>query len=155
MDRTYLAEVYDFFLSSISDYTLLTISEEDIEEELFTYFKRARNKFHKCKQSLELNEDENGMYFAEFDEDGNEVKPVKLTGFEIEILAHLMLVEYMKPQLISTETIKQSLSDKDFKIYSQANQLREINFLYRLLQRECRAMITEYTYMGMIDDAKK
>lgn len=152
-EKTYLAEVYDSFLSSISDYTLLKSTPEEIEEDLYTYFKKARSKFYKCKQSLELSEDENGKYFAEFNEKGEEVKPVKLTGFEIAILTHLMLVEYMKPQVIATEVMKQSLSDKDFRIYSQANQLRELNLLYRLLKREAKAMITEYTYMGMTDDA--
>lgn len=154
-EKTYLAEVYDSFLSSISDYTLLKSTPEEIEEDLYTYFKKARSKFYKCKQSLELSEDENGKYFAEFNEKGEEVKPVKLTGFEIAILTHLMLVEYMKPQVIATEVMKQSLSDKDFRIYSQANQLRELNLLYRLLKREAKAMITEYTYMGMTDDAGK
>lgn len=154
-EKTYLAEVYDSFLSDISDYTLLKSTPEEIEEDLYTYFKKARSKFYKCKQSLELSEDENGKYFAEFNEEGEEVKPVKLTDFEIAILTHLMLVEYMKPQVISTEVMKQSLSDKDFRIYSQANQLRELNLLYRLLKREAKAMITEYTYMGMTDDAGK
>lgn len=154
-EKTYLAEVYDSFLSDISDYTLLKSTREEIEEDLYTYFKKARSKFYKCKQSLELSEDENGKYFAEFNEKGEEVKPVKLTGFEIAILTHLMLVEYMKPQVIATEVMKQSLSDKDFRIYSQANQLRELNLLYRLLKREAKAMITEYTYMGMTDDAGK
>lgn len=154
-EKTYLTEVYDSFLSSISDYTLLKSTPEEIEEDLYTYFKKARSKFYKCKQSLELSEDENGKYFAEFNEKGEEVKPVKLTGFEIAILTHLMLVEYMKPQVIATEVMKQSLSDKDFRIYSQANQLRELNLLYRLLKREAKAMITEYTYMGMTDDAGK
>lgn len=152
MEKTYLAEVYDYFLSSISDYTLLESTPEDIEDDLFTYFKKAKGKFYKCRQSLELSEDEKGKYFAEFDEDGVEVKPVKLTDFEIAILTHLMLVEYMKPQLIATEVMKQSLSDKDFKIYSQANQLRELNLLYRLIQRESKVMITEYTYLGMTDE---
>lgn len=151
MEKTYLSEVYEYFLSSISDYTLLEITPEDIEDDLFTYFKKARGKFYKCRQSLELNEDERGKYFAEFDEKGKEIKQIKLTDFEIAILTHLMLVEYMKPQLIATEVMKQSLSDKDFKIYSQANQLRELNLLYRLIQRESKVMITEYTYMGMTD----
>lgn len=154
MEKTYLSEVYDAFLSSISDYSILERPREEVESDLFTYFKKARAKFYKCKQSLELSEDEYGKYFAEF-EDGKEVKPVKLTGFEINILAHLMIVEYMKPQVLATEVMKQSLSDKDFRIYSQANQLRELNLLYRLFRRESEKMITEYTYMGMTGDARE
>jgi|SRR5690606_17270809 len=194
MERTYLSEVYDYFLSSISDYTILEAianNPKDVEDELFTYFKKARGKFRKCKQSLDLGEDENGeKYFCSKEKyivtsndtlysiaDKYNIAPsklaeinnmsildkistgdsllvyksVKLMDFEIDILTHLMLVEYMKPQLIATEVMKQSLSDKDFKIYSQANQLRELNLLYRLIQREAKTMITEYTYMGLTD----
>ena len=152
MDRTYLSEVYDYFLSSISDYTLLESTPEDVEDDLNTYFKKARGKFYKCKNSLKVKDDleKADKYFYGIDKDGNEVN-VMLTDFEIAIIVHLMLVEYMKPQLIATEVMKQSLSDKDFKIYSQANQLRELNLLYRLIQRESKVMITEYTYMGMTD----
>lgn len=152
--RTYLSEIYDSFLSSISDYTLLESSPREIEDELFTYFKKARRKFRKCKQKLDLTGDEDNQYFGYVDEEGNQVD-VELTGLEIDILTHLMLVEYMKPQLIATEVMKQSLSDKDFKIYSQANQLRELNLLYRLLQREAKTMMTEYTYVGMTDNVRK
>ena len=194
--RTYLSEIYESFLSSISDYTLLESSPQEVEDDLFTYFKKARRKFRKCKQSLNLVEDENGdKYFGtkkyhivdsgetlysiadkykltpkELADMNNMTildkinkgdkllvyeEEVLLTGLEIDILTHLMLVEYMKPQLIATEVMKQSLSDKDFRIYSQANQLRELNLLYRLLQREAKAMITEYTYVGMTDDDRK
>lgn len=196
MEKTYLAEIYDSFLSSISDYSLLESAPEDIEDDLFTYFKKARRKFRKCKQSLNLIEDRDGQryfgsniyhtvkegdtifsiakkYKLDIDQllnmndlkitDGLEtnsklivgVDTVVLTDFEIDILTALMLVEYMRPQLIATEVMKQSLSDKDFRIYSQANQLRELNLLYRLLQREAKVMITEYTYVGMTDDVRK
>ena len=140
---TPITEIYETFLRKISDYTFLSdnITEEEINEELFGYFESARAKFHKCKNDLETIED-SGEVFVKGD----------LTPYEKEVLVKLMLVEYMTPQLISSETIKQSLSDKDFKIYSQANQLRELNLLYRQLQREAQKMITEYTYFGMTDE---
>lgn len=152
--RTYLSEIYDSFLSSISDYTLLESTPQEMEDDLFTYFVKARRKFRKCKQRLDITGEEGNQYFGYVDEKGNQVD-VELTGLEIDILTHLMLVEYMKPQLIATEVMKQSLSDKDFKIYSQANQLRELNLLYRLLQREAKTMMTEYTYVGMTDNVRK
>lgn len=151
MGKTYLSDVYDYFLSSISDYAILEAIQDDpesVEDELFTFFKKARGKFYKCKQPLDLQEDGNGQKYFGYIEDGKEVE-VSLTSFELAIITHLMLVEYMKQQLLATEVIKQSLSDKDFRIYSQANQLRELNLLYRLIQRESKVMITEYTYMGM------
>jgi hypothetical protein len=145
--NTKLSELYEIFLSKISDYSFLdpALTEEELNEELFEYFKSARTKFYKCKQSLNTVEDSLGE--LEFE--------VQLTGYELEILTHLMLVEYLKPQILSSEVLKQSLSDKDFKIYSQANQIRELNLLYRLLQKEANKMITEYSFIGMTDDVRK
>lgn len=158
--KTYLSEVYEEFLSSISDYTILKSKDESydeflerLEKKLFVYFTKAKRRFYKCKQNLNTLEDENGTYFGYKDDDGNIVN-VELTGYEIAILSNLMLVEYMKPIVLSTEVLKQSLSDKDFKIYSQANQLRELSLLYRTLRRESQKMITEYSYIGMTDNEK-
>lgn len=141
---TKIHEIYESFLSKISDYSFLSnnLTDEEIDEELFGYFKTARTKFYRCNNSLETIEDEFGE--LEF--------TVELHPFEIEIITSLMLVEYVKPHVISGETMKQSLSDKDFKIYSQANQLRELNLLYRMLRAEAGKMITEYTYFGLEDE---
>ncbi|UGO51078.1 hypothetical protein PQE70_gp225 [Bacillus phage vB_BanS_Nate] len=145
MTNTSLAEVYDGFLSKISDYTLLsdTITDMDIEEELFSYFKSARAKFFKCRQSLKTVTaiDNEGEEYLSFE--------VELTDYEVEIMISLMLVEYMKPLVVSTEVNKQSLSDKDFKIYSQANQLRELRLLSKELKKEANKMISTYTYQKL------
>lgn len=145
MTNTRLAEVYDGFLGKISDYTLLsnTITDMDIEEELFGYFKSARAKFFKCRQSLKttIAIDNEGEEYTSF--------TVELDDYEIEILIALMLVEYTKPYLMSTEVLKQSLSDKDFKIYSQANQLRELRLLAKELKKEANKMISTYTYQKL------
>src|SRR6185312_12717382 len=141
MKTTYLSDVYDSFLEGISDYTFIAETEEEVlgvEGILFGYFKKARAKFYKCKKSLKLFEDDEGLeYFGKEEKDG-EIINVELTDFEIMVLAHLMTVEYMKQQVLASEVVKQNLSDKDFKIYSQANQLRELNLLYRLIQRESK-----------------
>lgn len=135
---TDLEIIYDTFLSKISDYSFLTIEQEDMKYILKGYYKSAKAKFYKCKKDLSL------------DETGNLIND-DIDDFEIEIIVTLMLVEYLKPILLSTEVTKQSLSDKDFKIYSQANQLRELNLLYRLFQKESRKLMTEYSYIGMTE----
>lgn len=141
-----MSEVYDSFLSKISDYSLLsdTLTNEEIDEDLFSYFKTARTKFYRCNSSLEVVENEFGE--KEF--------TVVLHPFEIEVLVTLMLVEYIKPQLLSSESLKQSLSDKDFKIYSQANQIRELRLLFNVLKADANKMITEYTYLELGVDKK-
>ena len=142
---TPITEVYDSFLLKISDYNFISITDEEIEQDLFGYFKPARAKFYRCKNSLELVENQ----------DGEKSFTVKLEPLEIEVLATLMLVEYLKPSLLSSETLKQTLSDKNFKIYSQASQLREIRLLYNVLKADASKLITEYTYLELDLDGDK
>jgi len=139
---TKLSEIFDLFLGKITDYRLAGMADVDIENDLMRYFKSARAKFYRCKNNLEIDSVDNTSLKSE------------LTGFEIEILTHLMLVQHIEPQLFSSENLKQSLSDKDFKIYSQANQLREIRLLLNTIKRDVNKMITEYTYFDMGDEEK-
>ena len=221
MQATYLDELYEDFLFSIKDYTYLNadVTNEDIEQDLYIYLKKAKGKFHKCRNRLDILEDELGRKFFGYieqetikvpivkdepkeedttvedttvedttvtTEDGEAVegdvsedvsqdetqgegegeglqdeeieyteeivevvKGVTLTDMEKGILTHLMIVEHLKPQVLSSEVLRPSLSDKSFKIYSQANHLRELNLLYRLFQKESNKMITEYTYLDL------
>lgn len=141
---TYLTELYELFLSKVSDYGFLKITEEELEEDLLGYLKSATAKFYKCKSSLKVIEEDGVKRFED-----------ELHPFELEILTTLMLVEYLKPQVLSSEVLKQSLSDKDFKIYSQANQLQQLNLTYRMLRMEAGKLITEYTYFGLDKENKQ
>jgi len=131
---TNLQKLNDIFLSKITDYRLLQMTQVQIEANLYKYFETARARFYRCKNDLTV---VNGEIQSD------------LTYFEMEVLVSLMLVEHIVPQLISSENMKQSLSDKDFKIYSQANQLREIRLLMESLQSKANKMITEYTFFDL------
>lgn len=141
---TSIEEIYDSLLSKISDYGFLKATREDIEDDLFGYFKTARTKFYRCRNNLDVVENDGKKFFT-----------VELTPMEIEVLSTLMLLEYLKPNLITSETLKQFLSDKDSKIYSQASQLREIRLLYNMLKGETQKLITEYTYLELDLDGDK
>lgn len=134
---TELQELYDIFLSKITDYRLLSMTDAEIKSDLHGYFKSARARFYRCKNDLS--------------DDGVLINS-DLTYFEIEILVSHMLVGHITPQLLSSENLKQSLSDKDFKIYSQANQLREIRLLLEGLERKASKMITEYTFFDLLKE---
>ncbi|MFS0905801.1 hypothetical protein AB3N02_22520 [Priestia aryabhattai] len=138
---TILTEVYETFLAKVSDYSFLNITEEELEEDMFGYLKTARTKFYKCKSDLSIIDD-----IAT----GERAFKDDLHPFEIEVLATLMTVEYLKPQILASEVLKQSLSDKDFKIYSQANQLSQLNLTYKMFRGEAKKLITEYTYLDLL-----
>jgi hypothetical protein len=142
---TKVTELYDGFLTKISDYNFLSEERTDaeVDEELYGYLKAACRVFsRKCKQDLTIIEDEMT---------GEKTFVSTLTFMEEDILIALMLVEYLKPQVLSSDTIRQNMSDKDFQVYSQANHLRELGLLYRLFRTEARAMISEYTLQDIED----
>lgn len=135
---TNINEIYDSFLSKITDYTILKMVDEEIRDLLFRYFDEARGVFYKCKSNLDTVEI-NGETFIVSD----------ITQFEKRIIVSLMLVEHITPQLISCEKMRQTLNDKDFKIYSQANQLREVRLLLERMERRANKMMTQYTYLSI------
>lgn len=135
---TPVAELYDAFLSSISDYSFLSDerTDSDVDEELFGYLKYAIKKFKKkCRQDLTLTDVGDEKFFV-----------ATLDTEEEDILVALMLVGYLKPKVLSSKTIEQNMSDKDFQVYSQANHLRELGLTYRQFKSEARALISDYAY---------
>lgn len=138
---TKLDKVFSRFLRKISDYNFITLNmtNEEIEEELLGYLESATVKFHICEKNLDIATLEDGSKsFTEY-----------LDGLEMEVLVSWMLVEYMKPQILATETLKQTLSDKDFKMYSQANQVRELRLLNEVIKAEAEKIMTDYSYRKM------
>ena len=91
------------------------------DDELSAYLIRLLNnsvpKFRKCKNNLNDRDDILEQFnMTLFDED-------------IEILANLMVIEWLRPQVNNLELLKQALSSKDFNISSQANHLKELQAL--------------------------
>lgn len=152
---TLVSEVYDSFLTNISDYRLATSSDADIEETLKRYLKKAKSKFTAISHRLNIDvNSENEEYFCEITKDNlnkDVIIPTVLSDLEIEIISTLMTVEYLRPQVLSTKILSQHLSDKDFKINSQANHMKELNLLYRQLKKESVIMITKYSYLKMLE----
>ncbi|MNP49945.1 hypothetical protein D3C76_1441660 [compost metagenome] len=69
-----------------------------------------------------------------------------LNDEEILILGNLMIIEYLKPQIISLENIKQSISSKNFVLTSQANFLQSLLTLRDTIKSEVNKLILDYTY---------
>ena len=149
---TSLHKIYGKFLPKISDYKLLALSDEEVYETLFDYYETASALFFRCSKDLSVTYTTTIVEGVEVIE-GHVVGD--LTNYEIQIIVSLMLIEHITPQLLTSENLKQSLSDKDFKIYSQANQLREIRLLLESLERKAKKMITGYTYRVLEEGDKR
>lgn len=69
-----------------------------------------------------------------------------LTTEEIEILANLMVVEYLNPKIVSTQNMKQRLSDREYQMYSQSQHLSQMLNTQRYYTQISNQMISSYTY---------
>lgn len=139
-------DVYRAFLNRINDYDYANkLTKEDLEYVLSTFLKSAVAIFNEAS----------GEELDDFilDEE-NRVFQDKLTYLETDILAHLMLVEYLKPNLYTTELLRQVLSDKDYKVYSQANQINQLKDLYQATKREANVKLSTYLFKRMVVQAK-
>lgn len=125
-------DIFVSFLGKISDPYLADMTDNDIDAQLLKYLNSSIPKFRKCKQDLSL-KDESG--FTE-----------TLTDEEVEILANLMVVEWLRPHVNNLELLKQALTPKDFKLTSQANHLKELQALRRDTQSEISRLLVDYSY---------
>ena len=131
MANTTLQDVYDSFLSKITDYDYLKLSEEDLNEELAMKLKSAIAKFI-IADDIKINE-----MTEQFNRE--------LSYLEIEILAYGMVLSWVEPLVNNMETMKQRLSSKDFSVYSQAKHLAELNEVRIRANKEFNYWINRYS----------
>lgn len=130
---TNVDEIYAVFLSKFDDYTWLVIDKEVIRRLMNTYLKSSISKFRKtCRKQLVLGVDGN---FTE-----------SLSDSEIEILAKLMLLEYLNPKIIKEENLRQNITTKDYNDFSKANLLKNLIALRDNYKEEVAFDISEYDY---------
>ena len=141
MANTTLQDVYDSFLSKITDYDYLKLSEEDLNEELAMKLKSAIAKFI-IADDIEINEI-------------TETFNRELSYLEIEILAYGMVLSWVEPLVNNVETMKQRLSSKDFSVYSQAKHLAELNEVRIRANREFNYWINRYSSFKALKEMMK
>lgn len=126
---TPLQEVYEAFLSKIeADDWMLTEEENVVAEDWRMLLNAAILQFRYPRVSLDY--DRETALFT--DELGND---------EIQILANLMKLEWIRRCISTWDNIRQLYSDKDF---SQANFLDKLNKTGEQVRNECRLMLDRY-----------
>lgn len=124
--------VYNRFLSKLLDFDLVNLQEEVAEEVMLGYLNASCDFFTGSKKDL-YKRNELG-----FEED--------LSGFEITILVEGMLYEWIQPHINNILLMKQHLPDKDYKTYSQANHLRELQLLRDSYEQKRDRLMVQYSY---------
>ena len=126
---TPLQDVYDAFLSKIeADDWMLTEEENVVTEDWRMLLNAAIMQFRYPRVSLDYNKE--SAIFT--DTLGND---------EIQILANLMKLEWIRRCISTWDNIRQLYSDKDF---SQANFLDKLNKTGEQVRDECRLMLDRY-----------
>ena len=127
-------EIYNLAANKITDPEIALLLPEDIEELFHGYLISAIHKFRKCKNDLSNRDDE----LRQFN--------IDLLDVEKEILAILVVREWLQPQLYSALLTKQVFSDKEQKYYSQSSHLSELRALDETLKIDAQKLSRDYTY---------
>jgi NifU-like protein involved in Fe-S cluster formation len=128
------SKVYDKFLSKIKDLDLVNLDQEIAEKTMQGYMETSCDNFIGCNKDLEDRDDE----ISEFN--------VDLTGYEINVIATGMLYEWVEPYINNIMMLKQYLSSSDFKTYSQANHLKELQQLRDTHEERMERLMLRYSY---------
>lgn len=132
-------DIFKYFYSKVKDYDFVDLDDDDLEDILTSYLRSSIVRFRSCRKDLSDRDDET----KEFN--------ITLADEEIEILANLMIVEWLNPQLQTTELIRQSLSMRDARMYSQAAHIRELMELREKAKQEAQQLMTAYSYAELGD----
>lgn len=144
-------QINSSLLRKVTDYDFLTMSDDDMVNQLIEYLHSAISKpyVRRLFSSLELDDEVMEMtYEMKFVTDESQDE-----DFVIEMLALGMLIEWTEPLLNSKLTMQQMItSSKESKFYSQAQHLSTIQSVYDSTYKKQRDLIRDrgYIYDGYL-----
>ena len=131
--NTELEEIYGMFLSSITDYSIPLLSNNDFEEEMLMLLKKSIARF-RFKKDIAIDE-----LMGEFTRE--------LTDEEKNILALGMVSEWVKPKIYSVEVMKMKMNSKDYQLFSESNHIDKL----RNIKKEADAEFDYYMDIYSLD----
>lgn len=130
----------DAFLSKISEYDFLTLSDEDREFIVDGFMKRSIAAFKKnCLYDLTSTRDDISREFeVEIEEeDLDEI---------VDIISEGMVAQWMKPFLHKQEVLNNVLNTRDYTLYSPAELIHRIKEASDGVNKRFIQMIREYSF---------
>lgn len=132
MAGTTFQEVFDFFMSTIQDYRLISLfnaSETDFNTYLSAWLIQAIPEFINCDQVLTYS----GTTFDN-----------TLTQKNINILSLLMKKLWLENEIDSILQMENLVQDKDFKTFSQAQNMSAKQARFNMLKEEVSQKLVDY-----------
>lgn len=137
---TPLNEIYNNFLSKTTDYSFIRLNEEGLLDEiLLSYLKSSIVRFTNCDKDLTI-------------DTTNESFNVDLTFEEIEILSTIMLLMYVNGKIANVKNMEQIMTEPEFKMYSQANHLKELLSLKSTVELDVSELKNIYSLRKGLED---
>jgi hypothetical protein len=136
MAGTSLSAVYDRFMMLCQDYRLVELfetSQNDFETYLESWLEDAIFDFDVCNQSLVYD-----STLKEF--------TATLTTDNLIILANLMIKYWMTKNVNDITQMNLHVVDRDFKLFSEAQNLKEKQVVLDKHKESCSQMLIDYSY---------
>ena len=133
---TSIREIFDLFMLRVSDYRLnhlFDTSEEDFDTYLQGFLEFAISDFDICDQ--DLNYDETTKTFSD-----------TLTRENKTVLATLMMKYWLEKLVNDITQLNLHITDRDFKVASEAMNLREKTIRLNNVKETCSQMLVDYAY---------
>ena len=133
---TSVNEVYDLFMQTITDYRLTDLfntSESDFENFLQAWLEFAIVDFKVCNQDLNF-------------DDSTKEFPVVLSRENKIVLATLMMKYWLQKNVNDITQMNLHVTDRDFKIASEAMNLREKIAAFNSVKEQCSQLLQDYAY---------
>lgn len=127
-------EIYERFLSKITDYDLPMMPEENMLNSLHGWMSGAITRFTRPTSDLRQRDDNNKTFL------------VTLEEYEVEVLALYMVVGWLDPRIKSTLLTNQMIGGKEEKYFSQAQHLQTLITLRDKCLNDAKKIIRDYSY---------
>lgn len=138
MNNTSYRTVFDEFKDKITDPDLITFSQDLQIEMLTAYMNKAIAKCNRIiKKTVDLSKRDNEL--LEFS--------VEIPDDVMNIITEWMTVFWLQPYVNNIENLRNTLSTKDFSVFSPANLLEKIGNRYDIARKNARSLTNEYSYI--------
>lgn len=141
MANTSLSEINDLFMQTVTDYRLTTLfntSVPDFETYLEAWLKFSIFDFNNCDQDL--------IY-----DDTTKLFNVSLTSYNKVVLATLMMKYWLQKAVNDVSQFNLHVTDRDYKVASEAQNLREKTAHLNIIKEQCSQMLIDYGYRKSTD----
>lgn len=142
-------DIYDAFFNIVTDDMYLEWTKEETVADIKNILMAALPKFRYPRFKLydyEVVSLANGTKVV-----GDKFNFV-LTQEELSIFAHLMMVEWIRRQIATTDITRQKYGSKDFQLTSQANHLSKLTNFKNDFKSECLELQNLYKRRKIDDD---